>query len=214
MSRIADWLIASTFDECAGGGRRGAIRRRWRGASPDVAVRRATPGWSGHGTRRSSSAIGLGDLIISVLEACEAADVAGRCATLCRPSGDGHHTGAARGDDCDMVRAGSSRGRGENPEQRCCARSVAGGGGCGEEFLRGLQGAVRGKTKQYERSCVFWHCYLSPTTHAVGAGPAPVATHWCRTTGGVYRGAVCDALLLGNRVRVVSRPLSALACAT
>jgi len=53
----------------------------------------------------------------------------------------------------------------ENPEQSLLRiESEREAAGFVDQFLKGLHGAVRGKTKQYDRMLgVLWHCYLSPT---------------------------------------------------
>jgi hypothetical protein len=109
----------------------------------------------------------LEDLIISVLEACDAPiDVrALRSLVMSRLpvmdiylvplSGDDSDEDGIRFEPVDSC---------ENPEQGLLRReSEREAAGCVDEFLRGLHTSVRGKVKQYNRMLgVLWHCYLSP----------------------------------------------------
>jgi hypothetical protein len=109
----------------------------------------------------------LEDLIISVLDACDSCvDVRTlRSLVMSRLpvmdiylvplGGDDNDEGGRQFEPVD--------GR-ENPEQSLLRReSEREAAGIVEDFLRGLHGAVRGKTKQYDRMLgVLWHCYLSP----------------------------------------------------
>jgi hypothetical protein len=108
----------------------------------------------------------LEDLIVSVLEACDApADVRTlRSLVMSRlPVMDIYLVPIGGGDD-DEGRSFDPADGGENPEQSLLRREsedVAAGSVDG--FLKGLHGAVRGKTKQYDRMLgVLWYCYLSP----------------------------------------------------
>ncbi len=108
----------------------------------------------------------LEDLIVSVLEACDApVDVRSlRSLVMSRlPVMDIYLVPIGGGDD--------EEGRGfepvdghENPEQSLLRReSEDEAANFVDEFLRGLHAAVRGKSKQYDRMLgVLWYCYLSP----------------------------------------------------
>ncbi|HEX5707276.1 MAG TPA: hypothetical protein VFX96_08270 [Pyrinomonadaceae bacterium] len=109
----------------------------------------------------------LEDLIISVLEACDApVDVRGlRSLVMSRlPVMDiylvplGGDEGDEGGRPFEPVDAR------ENPEQSLLRReSEQEAAGLVDRFLQGLHEAVRGKTKQYDRILgVLWFCYLSP----------------------------------------------------
>ena len=109
----------------------------------------------------------LEDLIVSVLEACDApVDVrALRGLVMSRlPVMDIYLVPIGGGDD-DEGRAFEPADGGEDPEQSLLRReSEDEAAGFVDEFLRGLHAAVRGKTKQYERMLgVLWYCYLSPS---------------------------------------------------
>jgi hypothetical protein len=108
----------------------------------------------------------LEDLIVSVLEACDApVDVRSlRSLVMSRlPVMDIYLVPIGGGED--------EEGRGfepvdghENPEQSLLRReSEDEAANFVDEFLRGLHAAVRGKSKQYDRMLgVLWYCYLSP----------------------------------------------------
>ena len=109
----------------------------------------------------------LEDLIISVLEACDApVDVrALRSLVMSRlPVMDIYLVPLGSDDDSENGRAFEPVDGRENPEQSLLRREAESEvSGFVDRFLRGLHEAVRGKTKQYDRMLgVLWHCYLSP----------------------------------------------------
>jgi hypothetical protein len=108
----------------------------------------------------------LEDLIVSVLEACDSpADVRTlRSLVMSRLPVMDIYLVPIGGDDGEDGRAFDPVDGGEDPEQSLLRReSEDGAANFVDEFLRGLHGAVRGKTKQYNRMLgVLWYCYLSP----------------------------------------------------
>ncbi|HVF55409.1 MAG TPA: hypothetical protein VM934_04615 [Pyrinomonadaceae bacterium] len=107
----------------------------------------------------------LEDLIVSVLDACDSpVDVRSlRSLVMSRlPVMDIYLVPLGGGDDDEGRSFEPVDGR-ENPEQSLLRReSEKEAAGYVDEFLKGLHGAVRGKTKQYDRMLgVLWHCYLS-----------------------------------------------------
>ncbi len=109
----------------------------------------------------------LEDLIISVLEACDApVDVRGlRGLVMSRlPVMDIYLVPLGGDDNDDGGRPFEPVDARENPEQSLLRReSEQEAGGLVDRFLQGLHEAVRGKTKQYDRILgVLWYCYLSP----------------------------------------------------
>ena len=110
----------------------------------------------------------LEDLIISVLEACDApADVRSlRSLVMSRlPVMDIYLVPLGGDDNEDGGRQFEPVDGRENPEQSLLRlESESEAAGFVEQFLKGLHAAVRGKTKQYDRMLgVLWYCYLSPT---------------------------------------------------
>ena len=110
----------------------------------------------------------LEDLIVSVLEACDAPiDVrALRSLVMSRlPVMDIYLVPLGGDDSEDGGRQFEPVDGRENPEQSLLRQeSEREAAGFVDQFLEGLHGAVRGKTKQYDRMLgVLWHCYLSPT---------------------------------------------------
>ncbi|MDQ3652219.1 MAG: hypothetical protein M3458_18495 [Acidobacteriota bacterium] len=110
----------------------------------------------------------LEDLIISMLEACDAPiDVrALRSLVMSRlPVMDIYLVPLGADNDDDSGRQFEPVDAQENPEQSLLRiESEREAAGFVDQFLKGLHGAVRGKTKQYDRMLgVLWHCYLSPT---------------------------------------------------
>jgi hypothetical protein len=109
----------------------------------------------------------LEDLIVSVLEACDAPiDVRTlRSLVMSRlPVMDIYLVPLGGGDDDDSGRSFEPVDGRENPEQSLLRReSEQEAANFVDQFLKGLHEAVRGKTKQYDRMLgVLWHCYLSP----------------------------------------------------
>jgi hypothetical protein len=109
----------------------------------------------------------LEDLIISVLEACDApVDVRGlRSLVMSRLPVMDIYLVPLGGDEGDEGgRAFEPVDARENPEQSLLRReSEQEAAGLVDRFLQGLHEAVRGKTKQYDRILgVLWFCYLSP----------------------------------------------------
>ncbi|HEV2706426.1 MAG TPA: hypothetical protein VGV59_10915 [Pyrinomonadaceae bacterium] len=110
----------------------------------------------------------LEDLIVSVLEACDApVDVRTlRSLVMSRlPVMDIYLVPLGGDDNDDSSRQFEPVDARENPEQSLLRReSEREAAGFVDQFLKGLHEAVRGKTKQYDRMLgVLWHCYLSPT---------------------------------------------------
>jgi hypothetical protein len=108
----------------------------------------------------------LEDLIVSVLEACDApVDVRTlRGLVMSRlPVMDIYLVPIGGGDD-DEGRAFEPVDGRENPEQSLLRReSENEAANYVDDFLKGLHAAVRGKSKQYDRMLgVLWYCYLSP----------------------------------------------------
>ena len=109
----------------------------------------------------------LEDLIISVLEAADApVDVRSlRSLVMSRLPVMDIYLVPLGGDDNDEHGLGFEPADGrENPEQGFLRReSERIAVSYVDQFLKGLHGAVRGKTKQYDRILgVLWYCYLSP----------------------------------------------------
>ena len=109
----------------------------------------------------------LEDLIVSVLEACDApTDVRSlRSLVMSRlPVMDIYLVPLGGDEGEDGGRSFEPVDGRENPEQSLLRReSEREAAGFVDEFLRGLHAAVRGKTKQYDRILgVLWHCYLNP----------------------------------------------------
>ena len=109
----------------------------------------------------------LEDLIVSVLEACDAPiDVRTlRSLVMSRlPVMDIYLVPLGGDDGDDSGRSFEPVDGRENPEQSLLRReSEDEAANFVDQFLRGLHEAVRGKTKQYDRMLgVLWHCYLNP----------------------------------------------------
>jgi hypothetical protein len=108
----------------------------------------------------------LEDLIVSVLEACDApVDVRNlRSLVMSRLPVMDIYLVPLGGDDSDEGRAFEPVDGRENPEQHLLRReSEQAAAGYVDKFLKGLHASVRGKSKQYDRIIgVLWHCYLSP----------------------------------------------------
>jgi hypothetical protein len=108
----------------------------------------------------------LEDLIVSVLEACDSpADVRTlRGLVMSRLPVMDIYLVPISGDDNEDGRSFDPADGSENPEQSLLRReSEDGAAEYVDDFLKGLHGAVRGKTKQYDRMLgVLWYCYLSP----------------------------------------------------
>ncbi len=109
----------------------------------------------------------LEDLIISVLEAADAAvDVRSlRSLVMSRlPVMDIYLVPLGGGDDDEQGRGFEPVDGRENPEQGLLRReSEHEAVGYVDQFLQSLHATVRGKSKQYDRMLgVLWHCYLSP----------------------------------------------------
>ena len=110
----------------------------------------------------------LEDLIISVLEACDApVDVRSlRSLVMSRlPVMDIYLVPLGSDDDSDSGRQFEPVDGRENPEQSLLRReSEKETESIVDRFLKALHETVRGKTKQYDRMLgVLWHCYLSPS---------------------------------------------------
>jgi hypothetical protein len=109
----------------------------------------------------------LEDLIVSVLEACDSpADVRTlRSLVMSRLPVMDIYLVPIGGDDGEDGRSFDPVDGGEDPEQSLLRReSEDGAASYVDGFLGGLHGAVRGKTKQYNRMLgVLWYCYLSPS---------------------------------------------------
>jgi hypothetical protein len=108
----------------------------------------------------------LEDLIVSVLEACDAPmDVRSlRSLIMSRLPVMDIYLVPLGGDDSDEGRSFEPVDGRENPEQDLLRReSEQAAAGYVDKFLKGLHATVRGKSKQYDRIIgVLWHCYLSP----------------------------------------------------
>jgi hypothetical protein len=108
----------------------------------------------------------LEDLIVSVLEACDApVDVRTlRSLVMSRLPVMDIYLVPIGGDDGDEGRAFEPVDGRENPEQSLLRQeSEHEAANYVDEFLKGLHAAVRGKSKQYDRMLgVLWYCYLSP----------------------------------------------------
>jgi hypothetical protein len=108
----------------------------------------------------------LEDLIVSVLEACDApVDVrALRSLVMSRLPVMDIYLVPLGGDDSDEGRVFEPVDTRENPEQGLLRReSEQAAADCVDVFLKGLHDSVRGKPKQYDRILgVLWHCYLCP----------------------------------------------------
>jgi hypothetical protein len=108
----------------------------------------------------------LEDLIVSVLEACDAPiDVRSlRSLVMSRLPVMDIYLVPLGGDDSDDGRVFEPVDTRENPEQGLLRReSEQAAAGYVDAFLTGLRDSVRGKPKQYDRILgVLWHCYLCP----------------------------------------------------
>jgi hypothetical protein len=108
----------------------------------------------------------LEDLIVSVLEACDAPiDVRSlRSLVMSRLPVMDIYLVPLGGDDSDDGRVFEPADTRENPEQGLLRReSEQAAAGYVDVFLKGLRDSVRGKSKQYDRILgVLWHCYLCP----------------------------------------------------
>jgi hypothetical protein len=109
----------------------------------------------------------LEDLIISVLEVVDSpVDVRTlRSLVMSRlPVMDIYLVPLGGDDDDENARRIEPIDANDNPEQGLLRREAEGAAaGYVDRFLKSLHGAVRGKTKQYERMLgVLWYCYLSP----------------------------------------------------
>ncbi|MCA1641899.1 MAG: hypothetical protein LC785_08120 [Acidobacteria bacterium] len=108
----------------------------------------------------------LEDLIVSVLEACDApVDVRSlRSLVMSRLPVMDIYLVPLGGDDSDEGRVFEPADTRENPEQGLLRReSEEAAAGYVDVFLKGLRESVRGKSKQYDRILgVLWHCYLCP----------------------------------------------------
>jgi hypothetical protein len=108
----------------------------------------------------------LEDLIVSVLEACDAPiDVRSlRSLVMSRLPVMDIYLVPLGGDDSDEGRVFEPVDTRENPEQGLLRReSEQAAAGFVDVFLKGLRDSVRGKSKQYDRILgVLWHCYLCP----------------------------------------------------
>ena len=108
----------------------------------------------------------LEDLIVSVLEACDApVDVRTlRGLVMSRLPVMDIYLVPIGGDDGDEGRAFEPVDGRENPEQSLLRQeSESEAANFVDDFLKGLHAAVRGKSKQYDRMLgVLWYCYLSP----------------------------------------------------
>lgn len=108
----------------------------------------------------------LEDLIVSVLEACDApADVRTlRSLVMSRLPVMDIYLVPIGGDDGDDSRPFEPVDGREDPEQSLLRReSEREAAGYVDGFLKGLHAAVRGKSKQYDRMInILWYCYLSP----------------------------------------------------
>ncbi|MBC7932473.1 MAG: hypothetical protein H7Z38_18095 [Rubrivivax sp.] len=108
----------------------------------------------------------LEDLIVSVLEACDApVDVRTlRSLVMSRLPVMDIYLVPIGGDDGDEGRAFEPVDGRENPEQSLLRQeSEHEAANYVDDFLKGLHAAVRGKSKQYDRMLgVLWYCYLSP----------------------------------------------------
>ena len=108
----------------------------------------------------------LEDLIVSVLEACDAPiDVRSlRSLVMSRLPVMDIYLVPLGGDDSDEGRVFEPADTRENPEQGLLRReSEQAAAGYVDIFLQGLRDSVRGKAKQYDRILgVLWHCYLCP----------------------------------------------------
>jgi hypothetical protein len=108
----------------------------------------------------------LEDLIVSILEACDApVDVRSlRSLVMSRLPVMDIYLVPLGGDDSDDGRVFEPVDSRENPEQGLLRReSEEAAAGYVDKFLKSLHASVRGKSKQYDRIIgVLWHCYLSP----------------------------------------------------
>jgi hypothetical protein len=108
----------------------------------------------------------LEDLIVSILEACDAPiDVRSlRSLVMSRLPVMDIYLVPLGGDDSDEGRVFEPVDTRENPEQGLLRReSEQAAAGFVDVFLKGLHESVRGKSKQYDRILgVLWHCYLCP----------------------------------------------------